>query len=287
MTSAPATLTLEVDGRPTRYRTLGSGSPLLLLHGIGRSLEDWAEVESAFAARHTVYAVDLAGFGESAAVEGRTNLLRLAEAALAFLDAVGVTEPVAVVGNSLGGAVAMQLAVLAPQRVSALVLADPAGFGKEVTIALRILDVPIVGRRLARPSRQNALMETQGIFRDQSLVTEDRIALALRLAERPGGTTVLRQTASSLGTFWGVKKGWRRRLLAQLAPLGIPTLVVWGEKDRILPATGLDEVRRVLPHAETHLFAQTGHMPQIERPEEFAELTLDFVNRVTTQEAPR
>ena len=277
---------ITVDGRRTRYRMLGSGSPVLLLHGIGRSLEDWSEVEADFAVGHTVYALDLAGYGESEAVVGRTKLPALAHAALAFLDAVGVapTEPVAVVGNSLGGAVALQLAALAPQRVAALVLVDPAGFGKEVTVALRILDVPIVGRRLARPSRKNALMETQGIFRDQSFVTEERIALALKLAQRPGGTKVLRDTASSLGTFRGVKKGWRTRLLAQVAPLGIPTLVVWGDKDRILPATHLDEARRVFPHAEWHLFEQTGHMPQLEKPREFAELAAEFVNRVTSKE---
>jgi pimeloyl-ACP methyl ester carboxylesterase len=276
------TRTLTVEGRRTRYRMLGSGSPVLLLHGIGRSLEDWADVEADFAADHTVYLLDLAGFGESEAVADRTNLLKLAEAALAFLDVVGVTEPIAVIGNSLGGAIALQLAALAPERVSAMVLVDPAGFGTEVTIALRILDIPIVGRRLARPSRKNALMETQGIFRDQSLVTEERIARALALAQRPGGTRVMRETASSLGTIRGVKAGWRRRLLAQVAPLGIPTLVVWGEKDRILPATHLDEARRVFPHAEWHLFEQTGHMPQLEKPREFAELAVEFVDRVTT-----
>ncbi|MDP9027274.1 MAG: alpha/beta fold hydrolase [Actinomycetota bacterium] len=284
--SAAETRFADVGGRRTRYRISGSGPGVLLLHGIGRSLEDWVDVESLFALTHTVYALDLAGYGESAAVDGRTTLTKLARAALAFLAAIAQPGPVAVVGNSLGGAVALQLAALAPTRVSALVLVDPAGFGKEVTIALRVLALPIVGRRLARPSRKNALMETQGIFRDQSLVTQDRIELALRLALRPGGTKVLRDTASSLGSFRGVKAGWRRRLLAQVAPLGIPTLVVWGEKDRILPATQLNEVRRVFPHAEWHLFERTGHMPQLEKPQEFAALALDFLHRTTAEEAP-
>jgi pimeloyl-ACP methyl ester carboxylesterase len=276
---AAETRLVDVDGRPTRYRVQGSGSPMLLLHGIGRSLEDWAEVEPTFATAHTVYALDLAGYGESAPVAGRTTLRRLGESAIAFLDAVGVAEPVAIVGNSLGGAVALQIAALAPTRVAALVLADPAGFGKEVTIALRVLGIPIVGRRLAVPSRRNALLETQAIFCDQALVTQERVELAFRLASRPGGTKVLRDTANSLGTYFGVKAGWRRRLIARIAPLGIPTLVVWGERDRILPARQLEEARRVFPHAEWHLFERTGHMPQIEKPREFAELSLAFLAR--------
>ena len=281
MTSETAAETrfVDVEGRRTRYRTLGAGSPVLLLHGIGRSLEDWAEVESAFATTHTVYALDLAGFGESAPVTARTTLPRLAKAAIAFLDAVGVAGPVTLIGNSLGGAVALQIAAIAPDRVSALVLADPAGFGKQVTIALRVLGVPIIGRRLAVPSRRTAVLETRAIFRDRALVTEERVELAFRLASRPGGTTVLRDTANSLGTIFGVKAGWRRRLIAQLAPLRIPTLVVWGDHDRILPAHQLEEARRVFPHAEWHLFEQTGHMPQIEKPQEFADLTLAFVAR--------
>ena len=272
-----ATEYVDVDGRRTRYRVVGSGSPLLLLHGIGRSLEDWAEVEPELARHHTVYALDLAGYGESDAVAGRTTLPALARATLAFLDALHL-DRVAVIGNSLGGAVALQLAALAPARVSALVLANSAGFGKEVTIALRILDVPIVGRRLARPSRESALMETRAIFKNQALVTDERVDRAFALASRPGGVKVLRDTAKDLGNFWGVKAGWRRRLLAEVARHDIPMLVVWGDTDRILPSSHLEGAKLAFPNAQWHLFERTGHMPQIERPQEFAELTLDFLN---------
>lgn len=267
---------VQVRGLRTRYRVDGDGDPVVLLHGIGRSHADWTEQHELLRDRYRVYSVDLAGYGGSDPLPGKYSLPALATFTEDFLDAVGITEPVHLVGNSLGGAVAMRLSVQAPERVRTLTLVNSAGFGKEVTIALRILAVRGLGKVLLRPTRQGARRVERALFFDSRFVTDDRVDYAWRIATRPHGAKVMLETARSLGTFRGVRQAWRDELLSVVAARRVPTLVVWGDRDLILPHTHLEAARALLPYARVHLFADTGHMPQIERAEEFSELLVDF-----------
>jgi pimeloyl-ACP methyl ester carboxylesterase len=274
-----------VNGLRVRYRVSGDGPPVLLLHGIARSLEDWTEQHELLDG-FRVYSVDLPGFGGSDPLPGRAALPPYAEHVAAFLDTVfldaalldGIDErrPVHVIGNSLGGAVAMLLALRHPDRVRSMVLVASAGFGREVTIALRLLALRPVGRLLLRPSRAGARRMERALFRDGSFVTDERVERAFTLAGRPHGARVMLDLCRSLGTVRGVRAGWRELLLTATASAAAPTLVVWGADDLILPAAHLAEARALLPHVRTHLFPDTGHMPQIERAEEFAELVRRF-----------
>ncbi|MEZ0494509.1 alpha/beta fold hydrolase [Kineococcus sp. TBRC 1896] len=273
--TAPRT-TLLGNGMRVRYRTRGEGDPVLLLHGIGCSLEDFDEQVELLSGRYRCWAVDLAGFGGSDPMPVPATVARLGAFVAAFADAVGITEPAHVVGNSLGGAVALRFAVDHPGRVRSLTLADPAGFGRDVTVALRAITVPLLSRRLLEPGTEASRRTLRAVFHDAGLVTAERVARAEALSRRPHGARVMRQTARSLGTPLGVRRRWRRDLLRAARATPVPTLVVWGAQDRILPATHLDAARRELPHARTHLFPATGHMPQIERPAEFAELLQEF-----------
>ncbi len=276
MSRSPVTSEVTVGGRQVRYRVDGAGSPVVLLHGIGRSLEDWSEQHELLRDRYRVYSVDLPGYGRSEPLAELYTLPALASSVADFLDAVGITEPAHLVGNSLGGAVAMQLAVHGPERVASLVLVNSAGFGREVTIALRLLAIRPVGRFLLRPSRESAHRVEHSLFHDPAFATEARVAHTFALAQRPHAARVLLETVRSLGTFRGVRPQWRQTLLRAVASLDIPTLVVWGDRDLILPAAHLDAARTGLPHARTYLFPDTGHMPQIERAEAFSQLVQNF-----------
>ncbi|MEO3976624.1 alpha/beta fold hydrolase [Streptomyces sp. CAU 1734] len=266
----------EVDGYRVRHSVTGpAGGPVVvLLHGLGRSLEDWEPLRAELPA-HRVLALDLPGFGRSQPLPD-LRLPALAGHVARTLDRLGVTEPAHVVGNSLGGAVAMRLAVHAPARVASLALANSAGFGREVTWALRILDLPLLWRFLLVPGERGARSAERSLHHDPSFATPERIALALELARRPGAAVTLRRVARSLGSVGGVRAGWRRELLTAVRALGIPTLVVWGSHDRILPAAHLANASAALPGARTRLFPCTGHLPQIERAGEFAALLESF-----------
>ncbi|MEU7176262.1 alpha/beta fold hydrolase [Micromonospora tulbaghiae] len=257
-----------VDGRRTRCRISGDGPPVVLLHGIGRTLDDFTALHTALARDHLVLAVDLPGHGGSAPLDGPHTLPALAAAVARFLDAAGVTGPAHLVGNSLGGAVAMRLAADAPRRVASLALLNSAGFGREVTVALRLLAVRPLARLLLRPHPRIARRTERAIFHDPAYVTDERIATALAAAGQPHAARVMLELVRDLGTWRGVRPQWRADLLDAVAALDLPTLLVWGERDLVLPAAHLAYARTRLPKARSHLFRDTGHMPQIERTAE-------------------
>jgi 2-hydroxymuconate-semialdehyde hydrolase len=272
----------ELTVRGARIRVRESGDPahppLLLLHGIGRSLEDWDPQHDRLSGDHRVISVDLPGFGLSEPMPGRVTLAGLADGVTATVDALGEQRPLHVMGNSLGGAVALRMLATAPGRIATLTLVNSAGFGKEVTLALRVLAVPGLGRPLLRRiDARSAYRIERSLFHDRAHVTPERVEFAVRVAARPENARVYLETARELGTFRGVRAPWRETLLGQVAAHPKPTLIVWGERDLILPATHLAAARAAFPHAKTHLFADTGHMPQIERADGFADLARQFL----------
>ena len=274
----------SIDGRMVRYRITGDGPPVLLLHGIGRSLEDWDEQHELLSTHHRVISIDMPGFAYSERSEGVATLATLASVVPPLLDSLGIVEGLPVIGNSLGGAVAMTLAVEHPEVVSSLVLVDSAGFGTEVTIALRLIAVTPLGTALTRPNPKNSMRAVESIFYDRSLATPERVDRSYTLALRPGHVQTLLDLARELGTFRGVRPQWRKSLLEALRTLALPTLVMWGDHDHVLPFPHLDAAIAALPGAESHVFTRTGHMPQIEQPEEFAAVVEEFLSR--THAAP-
>jgi pimeloyl-ACP methyl ester carboxylesterase len=272
---------VDVKDRRTRVRIEGGSDrpPILLLHGIGRSLEDWEPQFSLFRqGGYRVIALDLPGNGFSDRLPTSTTLRGLAQSAFETLDAIGEARPLHVMGNSLGGGVAMQMLALDPDRVPTLVLAGSAGFGSEVHPMLRLVATPVIGALATRyPSRASARMYERRLYGDPSLATDERIHHALTIARQSDTGAVLHETARSLATIRGVRPEWRDELMSNVSKHPRPTLIVWGDRDRILPAKHMNAAQRFLPHARVQLFEAVGHMPQLEAVERFAELTLDFL----------
>lgn len=275
---------VEVDGRRVRVRVEGDprNPPVLLIHGIGRSLEDWDPQYERLSGDYRVIAVDVPGFGFSDRPDGPITLSTFAKGTLGAVDALGETRPLHIIGNSLGGAIALQTLASRPERVASLALINSAGFGSEVTPLLRLLAVPVIGPlSTKRTTRSAARMLERACFNDPALATEARIDRAMAIAAKPHHGEVMLATATELATARGIKAGWRRQLAAFAALHPRPTLVMWGEADRVLPAHHIEEARRVFPHAELHLLPGVGHMPQIESPELFAGLVGPFLDRAS------
>ncbi|MBG0738013.1 alpha/beta fold hydrolase [Paeniglutamicibacter antarcticus] len=277
----PGTGHIEVADRRLRYRKTGTGDPVLLLHGIGQSLDDWSEQHQRLAAHRTVYSIDLPGFAYSERAPGPATLAKLADVLPGFLDAVGVHEPIPIIGNSLGGAVAMKFAADHPRRVSALILVNSAGFGQDVALVLRLLTLRPLAAALMRPNAAASLRTVQSIFYNKELVTEARVNHAFALSQRASHRQTVLDIARDLGTISGIRAQWRTDLIEALVHSDIPMLLVWGDHDRILPYAHLSAATAALPRAESYVFPDTGHMPQIERPEEFAAVVGDFLARVS------
>lgn len=271
---------LTVDGRKVRVAQAGdpANPPVLLVHGIGRSLEDWDELSERLADSYRVIRLDTPGFGYSDPLPGAVTHLSLGQGIAPVLDALGETRPVHAIGNSLGGSTVMEFAVAHPDRVVSLTLINSAGFGKSVTPLLKMLTVPGLGWLLTqRVSHQAARMFENAIFVDRSIVTKERVDHAVRVGNQPGNGTFMYRMVRHLGTWRGVRREWRERLLTAVARHDRPVLVIWGERDRVLPASHLDAALQTFPRAISHLFRGVGHMPQIETPDATARIIREFL----------
>ena len=206
-----------VKDRHTRVRVDGDTRepPILLLHGLARSLEDWTPQHDRLTGYRTI-ALDMPGFGFSDRSTEPISLPVFAQGVLDTLDVLGEHRPLHVMGNSLGGAVALQLLALQPRRVVTMVLVNSAGFGSEIHPLIRLTAVPIIGRLATRyTTRAGARMIERTIFADPSLVTQRRIDHALEIARRTETGAVAHETARLLGTGRGVRPEWRKKLISE------------------------------------------------------------------------
>ncbi|WP_183407266.1 alpha/beta fold hydrolase [Nocardioides marmorisolisilvae] len=288
--SAEGTSELEVGGVPLRVRISGpaDGVPVLLIHGIARSLEDWTEAQDLLAASgHRVISTDLPGFGFSRRGKERPGLPAFGRAMAALLEAAGVTRPAHVVGNSLGGGVAMTLAVDHPGTVVSLTLVNSIGFGSDQHVSLApmayaaLAGLPGLEKTFRPKTSEAGIALMQANFFDPSFATPERLREAGRLAKQRDYQATFLGTAATLGApIVGIRAGWRRALLARVRESGIPVLVIWGDADKILPPTHYEAARAELPDAQGHLFADTGHMPQIEKTAEFVDVVTEFIAKL-------
>ncbi|MGQ0624231.1 MAG: alpha/beta fold hydrolase [Sporichthyaceae bacterium] len=271
---------VEADGVPARVLLAGDPAlpPLVLVHGITRTLVDWSDQVELLRVDHRVITLDLPGFGLSPRREEPATIDALARGLLATLDALDERRPAHLVGNSLGGAVSMSALAQAPERVASVTLVNSAGFGREATYLLRMLAIPVLGRAAVRyPSRAVLARAERALYADPALATRARVDHALAMARRPGAGEFFAELAHNLGTVRGARAEWREVLLDGARQHRRPMLIVWGDRDQILPISQFDAAREVFPHARRRLFQNTGHMPHMERPEEFAALLREFV----------
>ncbi len=131
---------------------------------------------------------------------------------------------------------------------------------------------------LARPSRAGLAHAERALYADPSFADQARVEHSLRCARRPGAAQFMGEIGEALGTLrGGVRPEWRRDLLAAMSSQQHSMLIVWGDRDKILPPSHFAAARRAFPNAQTHLFQATGHLPQIERADEFAALVGEFL----------
>lgn len=249
------------------HHVSGSGPPLVLLHGLGGSATDWRWVAPALARDHRVHALDLPGLGSTATVLRDYAPAHLATLVLDFCDAVGI-ERAAFVGNSLGGLVALNIALAARERVSALGLLAAAGLGRDVTMALRVPTAPGAGEAMAawsatgvgalqRATGRAALLFGNPLNAPRAWLTEQ-----YRLARQADFLTANLAALRAQVTMTGQRTVLRNRLGA----MPVPTLVLWGTRDRVLPPRHGRHAAARLPAGRLHPLAGIGHVPHIEAP---------------------
>ena len=262
-------------GDDQRLYVLSAGSAgdpaMVFVHGIGGSSTSWQSVIGSFAGTHHVVAIDLPGHGRSDIPDpagADYGVPALARAVLHALSRLGV-ERATLVGHSLGGAVAIGAALAAPERVERLVLVDSGGLGVEIS--------PELVRLLGEPpgeSASRALLEL--FFHDQRLVLDAGVAEHLAALSRPGAHAAVGAIKRRAFTPEG---GQRAVPVERLADISVPVLVVWGERDRVIPVAHAERARAVFADVEIAIVPDAGHAPQVEAPEEFAAIVARFLAR--------
>jgi pimeloyl-ACP methyl ester carboxylesterase len=270
---------IDVEGHNARYLTAGEGGPpLVLLHGVGTSSGEWSWVLPDLARNNLVYAIDLPGYDGSYEPPDYSPAYT-ASFVNSFLDAVGV-ERAAVVGNSFGGLVALHLALSNPARVAALVLSDSAGLGQAVNPALVALSSP-GGGELATALAKTPPGAAQRAFRRALLMFARPWQMPLKwlkdqykLAQLPNFTDA---TLASLRNAVGAT-GQREVLLDRLPQLRMPTLIVWGIEDRLLPYSQAKEAIALVKDGSLELIPNCGHLPHVEQPKRFVSTLEEFLS---------
>ena len=240
----------------------GNGAPLLLIHGgIGNAELHWKHVWNQLADRYTVIAPNLPSFGETSPLE-RAGFAQIADWAVSLMDVLNI-ESASVIGNSFGGGVSRLMASRHGRRVKRLILVNGGAIPNIPPFVGRMMQSSIFNGMFNMIRKQTfSFKGLAPMFADRSFLTNEFIAQAE--ADSLGFVTLMRQSAS---------EGVGTDVIPQ-----VPTLVLWGEDDKFTKVSMGQNLAKMIPNAGFKLFVGAGHMPQIEKPDEFVEKVVEFLS---------
>jgi len=268
---------VEARGARIRYRVEGSGPPVVLIPGIGAPLESWEWTVAALRDRFTTFAFDYPGFGFSNYAASSYTPRGAGLTILAFMDAVGV-QRATIIGSSLGGGIATMAAGMAPGRCAALVLAAPAGYDFSVSPMARFIALPRVGEVTAVLVRRHPRLLLQNAFADHRRIPGRLVDIVRRDAARPTTIQNYLKALRGLVTLRGIRPEIVAEVRKAARRIIAPTLVIWGDRDRVISSDQASVVALTIPGAQVHIMPGIGHVPFIEAADAFNERMMAFLS---------
>jgi pimeloyl-ACP methyl ester carboxylesterase len=266
---------VELPGARVNYVEIGEGRPILFVHGLSGCWQNWLENLPHFGRSYRAIALDLPGFGDSPMPSWRIDVPAYGRLLHDFCEKLRIDRCAALVGNSMGGFVATEAVIDQPRRFERLVLVSAAGITaararrEPAAVAARL--APMIGPVLARFNRSAMVrpraryMAFRGTFRYPNRLHPQLLWEQVEPAMRsPGFGDALRALV-----------GYDTR--ERLEEIEIPTLVLWGFDDRIVPVQSALSYRRRIATSRLEIFERTGHLPQLERPGRFNRLLEEFL----------
>jgi len=261
------TVESELGITPVSYVEMGEGPPVLFVHGLGGSWRNWLENIPHFAKTHRVVAPDLPGFGLSAAPPEPITMSAYGDFLVKFSDAVGLPPETALVGHSMGGFISTEAVIEVPDRYRCLVLVSAAGVSfatmresskAVIGLLIRIM-LPIANQRIAPNLGRKRLRTASfaGVIAHPNLIRREML---WELGQYAVNSQSLIEAAYALA-------GYDTR--ERLAEIRVPTLIVWGEQDRLVPTSGAYEYQRRIAGSRLTVIHDSGHMVELERPDRF------------------
>jgi pimeloyl-ACP methyl ester carboxylesterase len=266
---------VDVVGAQVNYVEMGDGPPLLFIHGLGGAWQNWLEQIPRLAESHRVVAVDLPGFGASPMPPWEISIPAYGRFIRDFCERLGISRA-SVVGNSMGGFIATEVAITDPERVDELVLVSAAGITwararrEPAAMIARMVQAgaPLALRFQLSGIRRPRLRHRafQGVFHDPNRLRTELLWENLAAAMNSPGYY------DSITTLWGYD------IRDRLEEIEVPTLIVWGRNDRVVPVpAALAYKRRIGDNTELEIFDRCGHVPQMERPVRFNRVVERFL----------
>jgi len=270
---------IKVGNLKTRYWTLGDkGTSVILIHGLAASADIWMYNVKALAEQHRVYVPDLVGFGRSDKPGSSFSAFDYTPFLDGFINTMNIDRG-SLVGQSMGGGIALRYALQFPQKVNKLVLVDSAGLGKEVTRALRLMSVPLVGELFSYSVRSRIAVELAFKFsvRNSALITNDLVDFYYDISSQPGFWECFLRILRQFINIDGQREEIVDPIMNNLYRIIQPVLIIWGKEDQILPIKHGHLSKEKLPNAELKIMDGCGHIPFFERSDEFNRLVLKFL----------
>ena len=265
----------EIEGKRMNYVDIGSGDgpPIVFVHGLSGTWQNWLENLPYFARKRRCIAMDLPGFGHSEMPAEKISISGYARHVDALCDQLGIETSI-IVGNSMGGFVTAEFCIRHPERVERACLVAAAGISITNLRRRPILTVARIAAALgAASTAQTRFMVTRPrmrwlvtnyVFRHPSRIATDLMYEQVRGAGKPG----LYDALDALTSY-----DFRDRL----PEIKAPTLIVWGEHDMLVPVEDAHEFERLIPQSRTVILEDTGHVPMLERPAKFNELLEELI----------
>jgi pimeloyl-ACP methyl ester carboxylesterase len=277
MTSTVAAIALEprtidAGGIETSYLEAGAGETVVMLHGSGPGVSataNWQHNIGTLSQQFRVLAPDIVGFGGTERPDDVVYSLRgWTDHIWAFLDTHGI-EKTAIVGNSLGGRIALQMAIDSPDRIAKMVLMGAPGVGMTLTDGLAAL-------RAYEPSHDAMRDLLRNYFAvDPAMITDELVAIRYEASIADGAYEAYRAMfldPQHAGSELGISED-------EVRAIATPTLLVHGREDKVVPVQVSVTMLGLLPNADLHVFSACGHWTQIERADEFSALVSDYLAR--------
>ena len=262
----------DVDGVRVHYQEKGTGTTLVLIHGFTSSTYSWKDVFEPLSKGFHVIAVDLKGFGFSGKPDGdytrRTQAILVAH----LLDYLKI-DRAWLCGNSMGGEVALNIALQNPQRVDGLILIDSAGVNVSGadSVAPWYVSIPLIGRALVAFSMTSDKLVRKGLvksFYDRNKISDERVASYYRPLKTRGGQLAALRARTQAGQF---------PIEQDLGKINTPTLIIWGAEDALIPLEAGRKMNSLIKDSKLVIIEKCGHVPEEEMPERVLDEITRFI----------
>jgi len=272
---------VSIHNYSINYIKAGSGEPLLLIHGANIGWPQWYKNIDELAKHFTVFAIDLPGAGDSTKID--FHKVDIFKEFVDIVDAFVMTEisdkKIAIIGASIGGWIALKLAIDNKPYINKVILSNPLGLTTYMPLKFRPVAVKqwakLISKTALKPDRNNKNLEKfmRGVFYDKDLVLEPEfIDYFYELSQTSHNLMFISRLAHPLG----MRK--ELYLANDLRKIRAPVMLIWGKQDPLMPYSKVRQNFKLIPHAKIEVLPQTGHMPPIEDNKKFNELAISFLN---------